>query len=547
GLCRYTPSDGQVKYYTRADGTLGNDYNRCAYMTSSDGAIYLGGLSNGFNVVYPDRITENKLPPPVAITDFRIANRTVIPGPNSPLKQPIGMTREIHLSYLQSSFSLELAALDFSNPERNSFTFKLEGFEDDWNAAGSQRSAIYTNISPGTYVFKARASNSDGYWNETGVSLVINIAPPFWGTWWFRMLVSGTVVGTVLLIAVSARRRRRLLESINRQLSAEVLHARQAEQERAKAMDELEESHQYLTVNVRRILNEIDKLADGDLNICLQPERQDQIARLMNGLNQAAAKMRTVLAKVERLVVMAAEAGQTLSANAAQLAAGSEEQSSQAHEVSASVEEMSSAIAETSSSASLASQNAKKAGAVAQDGGRVVSAAVGSMKKITEDIGRTAGLVEDLGRSSAEIGKIVNVIQGIAFQINLLALNAAVEAARAGAAGKGFAVVADEVRNLSDRTRRSVEDINVTISKIQDKIKATVQAISNSNAEAGKGRELALHAGSVLEQVIESSVHVVSEIDQVAAASTELSAQSTQITKSMSAINTVAVEAAAST
>jgi methyl-accepting chemotaxis protein len=312
-------------------------------------------------------------------------------------------------------------------------------------------------------------------------------------------------------------------------------------------MDELEESHQYLTVNVRRILNEIDKFADGDLSICLQPDRQDEIARLMNGLNRAAAKMREVLAKVERLVVLAAQAGRTLSTSAQQLAAGSEEQSGQAHEVSASVEEMSSAIAETSGNASLASENANKAGTLAQDGGRVVSAAVGSMKKISDDIGRTVGLVEDLGRSSAEIGKIVNVIQGIAFQTNLLALNAAIEAARAGTAGKGFAVVADEVRSLSNRTRKSVEDINTTISNIQEKIKAAVQATSNCNAEAGKGRELALHAAAALDQVIASSVRVVSEIDQVAAASTQLSGQATQITRSMSAINTVTVEAAAST
>jgi hypothetical protein len=228
GLSRYTPSNGQVKYYTRADGTLGNDYNRCAYMTSSEGAIYLGGLSNGFNVVYPERITENASPPPVVITDFRIANRTIVPGPDSPLKHPIGMTREIRLSYLQSSFSLELAALDFANPDRNRYTFKLEGFEDDWREVGSQRSAIYTNISPGEYVFRAKASNSDGYWNEDGVSLVIQVTPPFWGTGWFRTLVFTVATGTVLLIVWNARRRRRLLENMNRQLSAEVLHARRA-------------------------------------------------------------------------------------------------------------------------------------------------------------------------------------------------------------------------------------------------------------------------------------------------------------------------------
>ena len=107
GLCRYHPANGQVKYYSRGDGALGTDYNRCAALTTRAGVIYLGGLNNGFNVIYPDRITENKVPPALAITDFKIANQSVKPAGNSPLKQAITVAREMTLSYLQSSFSFE--------------------------------------------------------------------------------------------------------------------------------------------------------------------------------------------------------------------------------------------------------------------------------------------------------------------------------------------------------------------------------------------------------------------------------------------------------
>ncbi|MFB3905428.1 MAG: two-component regulator propeller domain-containing protein [Acidobacteriota bacterium] len=547
GLYRLDPASGQVRGYSKADGVLGNEFNRGAAMTTRAGAIYLGGVNNGFNLIYPDRIQENKVIPAVVLTDFRIANKSITVGPGSALKQQISEVKEIRLSHLQSSFAFEFAALDFSAPERNQYAYRLEGFDSSWNQVGAQRTAVYTNLDPGDYVFRVKGSNNDGYWNQEGAAVAIHIARPFWATLWFRFLAGLTITGVVLFITISARRRRQGLEEMNRKLNEEIAATKRAEEARRRLSEEKERNHAYLSANVRRILAQIEKFANGDLTICLQAERQDEIGNLINGLNKAVANIRNMLVEVTRLVDTTAEAAANLLMNATEMAAGSEEQSAQAESVSASIEEMSSAILETSRSASQASGNAKEAGDTAESGGRVLAETLESMRRITDHIVRTSSLVERLEESSLSIGKIVGVIEAIAFQTNLLALNAAVEAARAGEAGKGFAVVADEVRNLAERTRLSVRDINQTIVTIQEGIAATTAAISSSTAEADKGRELALQAGSALKEVVRASQEVVVGIEQLATAASQLSSNSENINTSASAIATAAAHVASRT
>jgi ligand-binding sensor domain-containing protein/signal transduction histidine kinase len=291
GLCRYNPGTGEVKNFNRADGTLGHDFNRCAYLTASDGTIYLGGVNRGFNIIDPDRITENKIPPPVVITDFRIANDSVVAGPDSPLKQPIGMTREIQLSHRQSSFSFELAALDFSNPDGNNYAFRLEGFDRDWNKAGTRRTAAYTNIDPGSYVFRALASNSDGYWNLQGATVALRIYPPFWGTLWFRLLALTLVTGAITMVVLAARRRRLILENMNTQLNTEILHAKKAEEALREARDLLEEKVRERTAELTERANQLRILA-GELTLTEQRERRrlavvlhDHLQQLLVGAN----------------------------------------------------------------------------------------------------------------------------------------------------------------------------------------------------------------------------------------------------------------------
>jgi signal transduction histidine kinase len=141
------------------------------------------------------------------------------------------------LSHDQSVLSFEFAALGFRNPEKNRYAQKLGGFDRDWVESGSQRTATYTNLDPGEYVFEVKASNDSGVWNEKGTSIRVSIAPPFWGTWWFRglsLLAIGSIVLTVHRLRTSFYRQR------NRRLEMEIGERKKVEAELATANCALE-------------------------------------------------------------------------------------------------------------------------------------------------------------------------------------------------------------------------------------------------------------------------------------------------------------------
>ena len=189
GLSRLDPKTGNFKNYNPRDGLQGYEFNSGACFKNSSGEMFFGG-TNGFNVFHPSRIKENPHVPPVVITGFRLYNRLAPVGENSPLKTAAPWTKEVTLSYSQNVFSFEFSAMDFSIPEKNCYTYKMEGFDKDWIKTGAlQRSATYTNLEPGKYVFRVRGSNNDGIWNNEGTSITIFITPPFWKTWWFRLLL----------------------------------------------------------------------------------------------------------------------------------------------------------------------------------------------------------------------------------------------------------------------------------------------------------------------------------------------------------------------
>jgi len=184
GLVRYDPGRSQLesfKNFDVNDGLQSNEFNGGAYLKSKRGAIYFGGI-NGFNQFFPGNVRENTHIPPVVITSFKKFDRSIT------LPQSILYTREIHLSYRDNFFAFEFAALDFTNPFKNQYAYKLEGFDENWIECANRRYASYTNLDGGEYVFKVRGSNNDGVWNNQGEAIRIIITPPFWKTWWFRIL-----------------------------------------------------------------------------------------------------------------------------------------------------------------------------------------------------------------------------------------------------------------------------------------------------------------------------------------------------------------------
>jgi signal transduction histidine kinase/ligand-binding sensor domain-containing protein/DNA-binding response OmpR family regulator len=197
GISKFNPANKKFRNYGLSDGVQGNEFNGNACYKAADGQMFFGG-TKGLNAFYPDKITDNPLMPAVVITNFQIFNKDLVVGSeNSPLKKDISETEEIVLSYKHSVFTVEFAALNYIHPEKNQFAYKLEGFDKNWNYLGDQRKATYTNLNPGTYIFHVKASNNDGIWNEKGTKIKISITPPFWLTWWFRIIVVLVVFGAV--------------------------------------------------------------------------------------------------------------------------------------------------------------------------------------------------------------------------------------------------------------------------------------------------------------------------------------------------------------
>ena len=194
GLSKFSPNNagnpdkGTFRNYDVRDGLQSNEFNTGAYFKSKKGEMFFGGI-NGLNYFYPDKINDNPVRPDLVFTRIKIRDRYISPrDSNSILQKTITETNEIILPYDVDVITFEFAALDYSAPEKNQYAYKLENFNDSWIYSGSVRTATYTNLSAGEYIFRVKGSNNDGIWNEKGIALKVIITPPWWNTWWSYIL-----------------------------------------------------------------------------------------------------------------------------------------------------------------------------------------------------------------------------------------------------------------------------------------------------------------------------------------------------------------------
>ncbi|MFZ1289429.1 MAG: methyl-accepting chemotaxis protein [Melioribacteraceae bacterium] len=308
-------------------------------------------------------------------------------------------------------------------------------------------------------------------------------------------------------------------------------------------LTESKEKEKYLERNTKIILEEMSKLANGDLRVKLFPEKDnDMIAELFYGFNNTVNNIKGMIEKVGETIQMTASASIQINSSTEQMAVGSQEQSTQAEEVSSAIEEMTRTIFDTSKNISSVAESSKNAGIIAREGNEVVAKTIIGMNQIAEVVTEAAKTVEKLGKSSEKIGAIIKVINEIADQTNLLALNAAIEAARAGEHGRGFAVVADEVKKLAERTTTATTEISGMIKEIQDDTKRAVSSIYSGRTEVEKGKLLTNKAGESLEKINKATNLLADLISQIATASEEQSATSEQISKSVEGISRVTRE-----
>jgi signal transduction histidine kinase/ligand-binding sensor domain-containing protein/DNA-binding response OmpR family regulator len=197
GISKMNPNTFKCINFDDMDGLQGKEFLINAFDKNSQDWLFFGGI-NGLNYIKSDSLRARMDVPNVYISNLKIFNKPVQVGDeNSPLKQDILFTKHLVLQPEQSVFSLDFVALEYQRPKNNRYAYYLEGFEKDWNYVGTQRSAYYTNLNPGDYTFKVKATNSDGIWAENPYELKITILPPWYRTWWAYLLYAITISAIV--------------------------------------------------------------------------------------------------------------------------------------------------------------------------------------------------------------------------------------------------------------------------------------------------------------------------------------------------------------
>jgi methyl-accepting chemotaxis protein len=280
-------------------------------------------------------------------------------------------------------------------------------------------------------------------------------------------------------------------------------------------------------------------VAGGDLTHRLDMDREDEVGKLANALNDMVEKLREVISKMADASDTVSSAAAQLCASSEQMATGTEEVAAQAGTVATAGEEMAATSTEIAQNCGMAAESSKRANDSAVTGASIVRETVTVMNRIADKVKDSAKTVESLGSRSDQIGEIIGTIEDIADQTNLLALNAAIEAARAGEQGRGFAVVADEVRALAERTTKATKEIGQMIKAIQSETKGAVEVMEEGVKEVEKGTAEAAKSGDALKDILDQINSVTMQVSQMATAAEQQTATTTEISSNIQQITEV--------
>jgi signal transduction histidine kinase/streptogramin lyase len=289
GISRFDPETKTFQNFDAGDGIQSNEFNSGAYSKGRNGELYFGGI-NGLTVFHPTSIDENPYLPQVALTSLTQADNPITTDSS------VETTHNVVLVWPENSFEFEFAALSYSQPNKNRYAYKLEGFDTNWHFIGTKRDGRYTNLPGGDYTLLLKGSNSDGIWNETPVRINVTVVPPFWQTTWFRVALS---VGLIVIVAGGFKLRTKTIQDRNRALERLVKERTHALEKRGREMEALYQADEKILRNVS--LNQVfqtlvdvavDMLhADRSVVFAWDEEKNKVVPRVSHGFKPETLKV----------------------------------------------------------------------------------------------------------------------------------------------------------------------------------------------------------------------------------------------------------------
>ncbi|TDE09002.1 hybrid sensor histidine kinase/response regulator [Dyadobacter psychrotolerans] len=279
GITSFEPIKGIFRNFGKNNNLKSLEFNLGAGTKLSTGEIAVGSI-NGFTIIDPSRLAHNKHKPNIVLTGLQLFNRPVgVKTENSPLKQTLLTCKEIELDYAQSVFTVTFAALDYTSPESNQYAYILEGFDKDWSHTGNVHNATYTNLNPGTYTLRVRASNNDGLWSDKEASVVIRIRTPYWMSWWFKFaLISIVATGAYLFYYYRLkyeRRQKTKLELLVRRRTAKI-------RDQSSHLEKLNQELVHSTASLGELNNRLKEQKQQERNARLAAESAQKQADAAN-------------------------------------------------------------------------------------------------------------------------------------------------------------------------------------------------------------------------------------------------------------------------
>jgi signal transduction histidine kinase/streptogramin lyase len=241
GIVRFNPQSLGTTHFRYDRGLQGNIFSSTVSYRGGSGNIYFGG-AGGLNVFNPTEIATNPFPPDITFSSLYLDGIEVVPGENSPIDSSLLFADKITVDPDVTTITIDFASMHFANPARNEYRYMLQGFDTDWRYGGTIGSATYTNLPPGSYIFRLMASNRDGVWSDGNAQIrIITVLPPWWRTWWAYTIYF--ILLMIFIIFFDRFQRRRLI-----QREREKTRERELEQAKKieKAYHELETAHENL-------------------------------------------------------------------------------------------------------------------------------------------------------------------------------------------------------------------------------------------------------------------------------------------------------------